>query len=44
MARGDVTYSTTLPGHEHTPMLLLNDVQSLAAQLHSGAQQVAPST
>jgi hypothetical protein len=30
MAQGDVTYSTTLPGHGRTPMLLLADVEGLA--------------
>jgi hypothetical protein len=35
MAQGDVKYSTKRPGHEHTPMVLLADVEWLAAQLPS---------
>jgi hypothetical protein len=33
MAQGDVTYSTTLAGHEGTPMLRLDDVKWLEGQL-----------
>jgi hypothetical protein len=33
MAQGDVTYSTTLPGHERIPMVLVDDVHWLASAL-----------
>jgi hypothetical protein len=33
LADGDVRYTTTLPGHEGVPMLLLTDVRALAATL-----------
>src|SRR4051794_36772913 len=32
MAEGEVRYSTREPGHEHTPLLLLADVEWLALQ------------
>jgi hypothetical protein len=44
MAQGDVMYSTTRAGHEQTPMLLLADVEWLAATLSSGADKVSRSS
>jgi hypothetical protein len=44
MAQGDVRYSTTLPGHQQTPMLLLADVEWLASQLRAEVRRVARST
>jgi hypothetical protein len=43
MAQGDVTYSTTRPGHEQTRMLLLADVEWLAVHRPSGAEKVSRS-
>jgi hypothetical protein len=40
MAHGDVRYSTKLPGHLQTPMMLLADVECLASQLRAEVQRV----
>jgi hypothetical protein len=40
MAMGDVRYSTTLPGHQRTPMLALDDVEWLAS-LHTDAERTS---
>jgi hypothetical protein len=43
MAHGDIRYSTKLPGHVQTPMLLLADVERLASQLRAEVQRVVRS-
>jgi hypothetical protein len=44
MADGEVRYTTGLPGHEHTPMVALEDVQGLSEAPSPAFLQAAAAT